>query len=81
VNIYADESQSLLVLELDRNANWIGIFSESRSDPYRVFLRSDKAYEGTLKIVCNEIKAKEVSIRIDLKDLAFPQKMILACPV
>lgn len=76
VDIYADESQSLQVLEFNPSANWIGIFSESRMSPYRVFLRGDKVYEGSLKIISKETKAKEVAIRIDLRD-SFPQKMIL----
>jgi hypothetical protein len=77
VDIYADESQSLQVLEFNRIANWIGIFSESRGNPYRVFLRGDRVYEGCLKIVSKETKAKEAAIRIDLSDPMFPQKMIL----
>jgi hypothetical protein len=78
VDIYAGESQSLQVLELDPDGKWVGILSETRNNPYRVFLKGGKVYEGTLKIVCREIKSKEIAIRIDLQDPNFPKNLLKA---
>jgi hypothetical protein len=71
VDILPGESQSLQILEFDREYNrWIGIFAETRDNPYRVFLLGgSKVYKGRLKIVCKEMRAKTQEIRIDLGDL------------
>jgi hypothetical protein len=68
VDIYAQEKQSLVICLLPPNREWIGIVSESYSNPFRVFLRGGaKHYEGTLKIVSKETIAKEFPIKIDLR--------------
>jgi len=76
VDIYAGESQSLQVLELDPNRSWVGIFSETGRNPYRVFLRGGKPYDGRVKIVCRETKSKEIAIRIDPRDPNFPKNVL-----
>jgi hypothetical protein len=76
VPIYADESQSLQVLDFDPDKKCIGVFSEKRDKPYRVFLRGDKEYRGYFKIVSRETVAKKVNFRLDLRDAKFPEGLI-----
>ena len=71
-DVYAGESQALMVLGYDASRQWIGIVSESMFNPWRVFLRANKIYKGRLKIVSREIAAKEWEIRIDLRDIEQP---------
>ena len=81
VSIYAGEPQSLQVLEvLDSGPGkkCIDVFSEKRDDPYRVFLRSDKVYEGHFKIVSRETMAKKVDFRLDLRNPNSPEGMVLS---
>jgi hypothetical protein len=49
----------------DALGNWIGVFSENRTKPYRVFLRGNKVYTGWLQIVCLEAPLERVGIEID----------------
>ena len=51
VDIYSKEYQSLEVFIFEPTGKWIGILSEKHSDPCRVFLRGDKEYAGTLRII------------------------------
>jgi hypothetical protein len=58
------ERQSLSLFEIFPARKCIGIFSETRDKPYRVFLRGERAYPGTLQIVCRETFTKKVGIEI-----------------
>jgi len=74
VTICPHESQSLQVFEVfpkEANPNAlingypiIAVFSETRGNPYRVFLRGNKVYEGVLQVVCKETFTDEFHIRI-----------------
>jgi hypothetical protein len=73
VDVCPREAQSLQVFQVFSQTVYpggklgigIGIFSESRDNPYRVFLRGDKKYEGYLEVVCKETFEKKVGIRIN----------------
>jgi hypothetical protein len=64
VDIRPHERQSLALFDIFPPQKCIGIFSETRDNPYRVFLRGDKVYPGTLQIVCREAFMKKVGIKI-----------------
>ena len=64
VDICPDERQSLSLFAIFPVQKCIGIFSETRDTPWRVFLRSDKAYLGTLQVVCRETLTKKVGLKI-----------------
>jgi|ERR1700722_3392609 len=72
VDIYSHEHQALTVFKYHKEGNCIGIASESMFEIYRVFLKADKVYRGTLKIVSKETKAKVFQIKIDMQNQAQP---------
>jgi hypothetical protein len=76
VDIYSGEYQSLEVFVFEPTGKWLGILSEKHSNPYRVFLRGDKVYLGTLRFITRETEAKMFRIEIDLRNKNFPLKVL-----
>ncbi|HEV2208579.1 MAG TPA: hypothetical protein VG167_07370 [Verrucomicrobiae bacterium] len=84
VDIYPGERKTLEILEIASDESWIAIFSETRDKPYRIWLRGGRPYQGTLKITCKEIKAKNFPVQIPTGPLnqwlkhdgSFPEKFL-----
>jgi hypothetical protein len=64
VDIRSGVPQSLQLCDVLTADRCIGLFSESRHDPYRVFLRDDKQYSGHVDILGKGLRPKRFKIRL-----------------
>jgi len=71
IDIAPEENQSLDIVEISSDSNWLRIPSESGWEMCRVFLIK-KTYDATIKIVSRDIKAKSFRITIDPFDRSHP---------
>ena len=76
IDICPGECQALNIADFANNGTFFGIVSEKNTSPYRVSLNAGKRYEGEIKIVNFDAKAKRFRIVIDGRDRENPIKLL-----
>lgn len=76
VDILAGEKQSLEVFAFYEREGMLAIYSEAHDSPYRIFLDGTKSYRACLKIVCEELPAKEFNLLITASNKHQPVSVV-----